>query len=195
MIPSVTKQAFAEYDEDRKRLARELHGSALQDLAALQMNLSLISGEHLSSRAVKLVEDCAALARSCAGEIRRAGSQLYPAMLDEAGLGAAVRVFAAERGITLLPDMPEDFGALPYQIAIGTFRLVEELVGGCEKPHGATLNVSLIPDWLVISVAGAGEIRASVRERVAALGGKYAFFQTGSWRTVIVRLPLTDEES
>jgi signal transduction histidine kinase len=195
MILALTKRTFEEYDEDRKRFARELHSSALQDLAALQMNLSLIPGESLPPRAAKALAECAALAESCARGIRTACDRLYPTLLDHAGLAAAVRAFAAQTGIKLMPDMPEDFGPLPDRIAIGAFRVAEELVGGCETPARTTLNVVLEGNSLGISVGGAGEIRQSVRDRVAALGGKLALFQTGDCRTVVVHLPLTDEES
>ena len=42
MILAVNKRAFEEYDDDRKRLARHLHSTAAQELAALQLSLSLI---------------------------------------------------------------------------------------------------------------------------------------------------------
>ena len=195
MIQALTKRTFEEYDEDRQRLSRELHNSALQDLAALELNLSSIPGADLPPRARKALKDCSALALSCARAIRATCDRLYPTLLDQVGLAAAIRAFAAEAGIKLMPDIPEDFGPLPEAIAIGAFRVIEELAGNCETPGRITLNVIRESSSLAVSVAGTGEIRQSVRDRVAALGGKLALFQAGGHRTVSVQLPLTTEES
>lgn len=195
MIQAVTKQVFEEYDDDRRRLARQLHNTAAQQLAAMQINFSLIPAAQLPPRAAQALADCIQLAQSCGSEIRSATQRLYPPLLEEAGLAAAVRALAMEAGVKLLPDLPDDFGTLPPHLSIAAFRIAEELVLGCEDPSRATLGLELDPNWLTISVAGAGAIRASVRERAKSLDAKFSLWETGSWRTVIYRLPLTAEES
>src|ERR1700687_4195097 len=92
-------------DEERRKIARDLHDSTAQDLVALatmlgQLRRSIPSSERKSR---KLLSECRALADKCIREVRTLSYVLHPPMLDEAGLGDAIREyvqgFTQRRGI------------------------------------------------------------------------------------------------
>jgi PAS domain S-box-containing protein len=80
-------------DAERRRLARELHDSAGQLLAALAMNISSLRSEahKLSTEAAKRVEDNAVIVDQLNTEIRTMSHLLHPPLLDEVGLSSALR--------------------------------------------------------------------------------------------------------
>ena len=106
-------------DEERRRIARELHDSTGQKLAALAMNLSLIdkSAESLDARARRALAESLALVDQSSREIRTLSYLLHPQVLDECGLAAAVRWFAdgfTERsGVQVTLEAPPGFAAAP----------------------------------------------------------------------------------
>jgi|SRR5579872_2803471 len=185
------KELLDEFDEERRQLARRLHATAAQQLAAVHMNLSLVANATSPERAARALQDASEIAQACAREIREVCNRLHPPLLDEVGLAAALRAFAAEQGCQLSGDFPEEIEAVPDHIALGAFRIVEQLVVDSETRASCSVSMTRHPDKLVLTVFGAGEIRASVRERIDMLRGDVCCFQTGGWRTVIVSLPLT----
>ena len=101
-------------DDERRRIARELHDSVGQTLAALGMNLSLVRNdiERLSG-IVAALNDSENLVREMSSEVRTISHLLHPPLLDEAGLCSAVRWyvdgFAQRSGIKVDLHLPEDF--------------------------------------------------------------------------------------
>ena len=193
----MAEHLFDQYDAERKQLARQLHGAAAQQLAALQLNLSLIESAigTLPERAAQALAQSSELAQACAREIRAVSNRLHPPLLEEAGLPAALRALAAEFGCKVATDFPEEMEPIPPRLALGAFRIVEELVLDSEPRDRVSIKLVRQPELLIAIVSGAGEIRDSVRERVRDLSGELSFSQTGGWRTVIVQLPLTAAES
>ena len=82
-------------DEERRRIARELHDSAGQLLAAINMNISKVARERekLSTGAGRSVEEAADLVQQALVEIRTMSHLLHPPLLDELGLESAIRGF------------------------------------------------------------------------------------------------------
>ena len=76
-------------DEDRRRIARELHDGVGQLLAAISMNVGVVAKEKhkLSSDAACRVEENAALIEQASADIRTVSYLLHPPLLDEMGLG------------------------------------------------------------------------------------------------------------
>jgi len=83
-------------DEERRRLARDLHDSAGQRLAALTMHLDIVgdAAKVLDARSRRALADSRSLAEQCVREVRTLAYLLHPPMLDEIGLVAAVRWYA-----------------------------------------------------------------------------------------------------
>jgi signal transduction histidine kinase len=102
-------------DDERRRIARELHDSVGQTLAALAMNLSAVrlDFERIAQTASALV-DSENLVRDMSTEVRTISHLLHPPLLDEAGLSSALRWyvegFALRSKIKVDLDLPEDFG-------------------------------------------------------------------------------------
>ena len=83
-------------DEERRRLALDLHDSTAQRLAALTMNLDVVEGttRALDARARRALAESRSLAEQCSREVRTLAYLLHPPLLDERGLpcgGALVR--------------------------------------------------------------------------------------------------------
>ena len=83
-------------DEERGRLARSLHDSAAQTLAAASINLALIEGETgpLSARARRRLGAAQALVAACNRELRDLSHAMHPPLLAELGLSAALGALA-----------------------------------------------------------------------------------------------------
>jgi signal transduction histidine kinase len=82
-------------DEERRRIARELHDSVGQLLAAIGMNISTVVQEKskLSPAAARCVGENAALIRQVADEIRTISHLLHPPLLEEVGLKSALQEY------------------------------------------------------------------------------------------------------
>ena len=148
-------------DEERRRIARELHDSVGQLLAAVSMNSSLVAGEShkLSPEAAKRLSDNAAMVEEATKEIRTISHLLHPPLLDEAGLASALRCYVAgfsERSrIATKLDMPPNFAGLSKDAELSIFPgntgMPYQHPSACRQPHGrnshyATRNVSASGD-------------------------------------------------
>jgi len=91
-------------DQERRRIARDLHDSAGQYLAAMQMNLNTLQKDSaIADSAKSRITDSVDLVERCMAEIRTLSYLLHPPLLDEMGLRSAivsyVEGFAARSGI------------------------------------------------------------------------------------------------
>ena len=118
-------------DDERRRIARELHDSVGQMLAALTMNLSTVrlDVERMVKTAHALA-DSENLVQEMSSEVRTISHLLHPPLLDEAGLLSALRWyvegFSQRSKINVDLDLPEDFGRLPRESETAIFRVVQE---------------------------------------------------------------------
>src|SRR3989442_1232219 len=119
-------------DEERRRIARELHDSAGQKVAALAMDLAVASEEAAAFRpkARQALAECFTLAEQIAAEVRTLSYLLHPPLLDESGLASAIRWYAdglAQRsGLHVNLEVPPEFGRLPPERETTLFRIVQE---------------------------------------------------------------------
>lgn len=130
-------------DDERRRIARELHDSTAQNLSALEMNMSLL--EPLvaggSDRAVKLVAETREIAGECSRELRNISYLLHPPLIDEVGLAFAIKWFAdgfAQRtGIGVAVEIEEGFPRLDRDVEMPLFRIVQEALTNVYRHSGA----------------------------------------------------------
>ncbi|MEO7649258.1 MAG: PAS domain S-box protein, partial [Bryobacteraceae bacterium] len=121
----LTRRLLKLRDQERRRLARELHDTTGQTLAALCMNLALVNagGDPTSGKAFGI---CRNLADQCVREIRTMSYLLHPPLLDELGLESAlgwyVRGFEERSGIKVSLAVGEDLGRLTEDMEITLFR-------------------------------------------------------------------------
>jgi PAS domain S-box-containing protein len=119
-------------DVERRHIARELHDSAGQTLAALGMSLARLAQDAKNDpdQLAKGIEDAEALVQHLTQEIRTTSYLLHPPMLDEAGISSAlswyVQGLAERSSLQIDLKVPENFGRLPSEMELLIFRLVQE---------------------------------------------------------------------
>lgn len=103
-------------DDERRRLARELHDSVGQLLAAISMNLNTVRSTPLAPVAAAAAEENAKLVEQISSEIRTMSHLLHPPLLDEVGLASALRWyvdgFSTRSKIDVNLEIAGDFGRL-----------------------------------------------------------------------------------
>ncbi len=186
-------------DEERRRIARELHDSAGQLLAALSMNLAMLKGEqeNLSDSAARMLDESVEIVSDMTRELRTISHLLHPPLLDEAGLPSALRWFVegfAERSkipvdLTLSPEL----GRFSSELETALFRIVQECLTNIHRHSESPMaSISVVRDGNTVTLqvrdkgkgmpaqsylAVSGSVRPGVgiqgmRERVRQLGGR-----------------------
>jgi PAS domain S-box-containing protein len=119
-------------DEERRRIARDLHDSAGQGLAVLAMNLTLIEDEAKRdpARVTQTIKDTRELIENLTQEIRTTSYLLHPPMLDEMGLSTAlgwyIEGLEQRSALSIELNISEDLGRLAPEVELAIFRLVQE---------------------------------------------------------------------
>lgn len=130
-------------DDERRRIARELHDSTAQNLSALEMNMSLLESMvgKLDVRAQRIVSETRQIAAECSKELRNISYLLHPPLIDEVGLAFAIKWFcdgfAKRTGIVATVDIDEDFPRLHSDIEMPLFRIVQEAMTNIYRHSGA----------------------------------------------------------
>ncbi len=130
-------------DEERRRIARELHDSTAQNLSALEMNMSLLEPMigRTNARAVRIVADTRRIANECSKELRNISYLLHPPLIDEVGLAFAIKWFAdgfsKRTGIASTVAVDEDFPRLGGELEMPLFRVVQEAMTNIYRHSGA----------------------------------------------------------
>ena len=153
-------------DEERRRLARELHDSTGQTLAALELNLVMLQKEkELPTTVTDRISESIHLTDQALQEIRTISYLLHPPMLDEAGLVLAlewyVEGFAQRSQIEVTLDLPPAYQRLPQVMELAIFRIVQEALSNVYRHSGSkSAKVTLAVDEehlrLVVEDAGRG---------------------------------------
>ncbi len=134
-------------DEERRQIARELHDSVGQLLAALSMNMAIVhqQSDKLDSRGARAISENAAIVEQISREIRTISHLLHPPLLDAAGLASALRWYVdgfSERSkIKVDVDIPMEFGRLSDEMEIAIFRMVQECLTNIHRHSGGTSAV------------------------------------------------------
>ncbi len=205
-------------DEERRRIARELHDSVGQLLAALGMNLSEVrlDIERLAKTANALM-DSENLVHEMTTEVRTISHLLHPPLLDEAGLCSALRWyvdgFAVRSKIKVALDLPKDFNRLPRESETAIFRVIQECLTNIHR-HSGSPNARIrlwqhdeqviveiedqgkgIPPEKQLEMASGGTPGVGIRgmrERLRQLGGTLEINSSGSGTVIVVQLPMSE---
>jgi signal transduction histidine kinase len=204
-------------DEERRHIARELHDSAGQTLAAIKMTVALLQPADTSAPNLpRLVDELNALTDEALQEIRTTSYLLHPPLLDEVGIASAARWFvegfAKRSGIQVCCDVPQKIERPPRLCELVLFRVLQESLTNVHRHSGASrASISLKVDnnqlKLEVSDNGGGiaEERlqrfsastenagvgiAGMRERVHELGGRLDIRSGKSGTIVNVVVPL-----
>ena len=182
-------------DEERRRIARELHDSLGQDLTAAKISLDLLAQDNGKNRSAYLREARQLVERSIA-DTRTLSHLLHPPLLDEAGLVSAARWyvegFGRRSGIATMLYLPDHLDRLPRRTETTLFRIMQEALTNVHRHSGSrAVEVSLThkPKQIVLSVkdygmgipketldrfwktGSTGVGLAGIRERLKELGG------------------------
>jgi PAS domain S-box-containing protein len=168
-------------DQERRRIARDLHDSVGQLLAALSMNTARVVDEShkLSPDVANLVTENASLVNQITNEIRTISHLLHPPLLDEVGLPSALRWytdgFAQRSKIQTTLDIPEEFDRLSPETEIAVFRAVQECLTNIHRHSGSpSCSIRIVQDagHLRIEVKDSGRgIPETKRSTLASAGG------------------------
>ena len=205
-------------DDERRHIARELHDSAGQILAALGMNLATVvrNAKLDAPELARLAEESEQMVRELSQEIRTTSYLLHPPLLDECGLSESllwyIRGLKERSGLEVTLAIPDDFGRLTPEMELVIFRIVQECLTNVHRHSGSRVaaieikrgsgNITLsvqdegsgIPSakLLEIESQGGGVGIRGMRERVLQCGGKMAL-QSGARGTKIsVSFPAAD---
>jgi PAS domain S-box-containing protein len=204
-------------DEERRRIARDLHDSSGQILVAVQMNLAPLEEQarKMSPEFAAGIKQSMELVEQLSKELRTVSYLLHPPLLDEAGLPSALRWylegFAERSKIDVQMEVPPDLGRLPGDMEMTIFRIVQESLTNIHRHSGgrrAEIRLERSANEVRLEIqdngqgmprsnngGGARTPRAGVgiqgmRERVKQLGGRLEIESNGSGTAVNVSLPL-----
>jgi PAS domain S-box-containing protein len=149
-LEQLTGRLLQLQDEERRRIARELHDTTAQNLLAIVINLETLvqKASTLPKDFVEAVSESQLLCEQTQAEIRTLSYLLHPPMLDEAGLILAlewfVDGFSRRSGIHVDFNAPPEFRRLPSQMETALFRIVQESLANIYRHSGSrTAEVGL----------------------------------------------------
>ena len=202
-------------DDERRRIARELHDSIGQYLVALKMNLARLR-QCVPSRDAQVLTDSEQVVDQCLSETRTISHLLHPPLLDESGLPSAAKWylegFSKRSGIEVALHIHDNVGRLPQDVETALFRVLQEsltnvhrhseskkvditirLEGGealvTIRDYGRGFSSRQLHDVHIGRSKGVG--LTGLRERIAVLGGLFEVVAMEPGALIKVTLPLT----
>lgn len=208
-------------DHERRRIARELHDSTGQSLAALTMMLSRMQeragGDSELSRQLNESEQ---ITRSLSDELRTTSYLLHPPLLDEMGLQSSlqwyIEGFKERSNIAVSLHLPKSSKRLPADLELMVFRVVQECLTNVHRHSSspsATISLSNSNDKLTLeirdqgkgmdadrlaAVMGSGIVGfglRGMRERVKGFGGELELFSDAQGTLVRATIPISASDS
>ncbi|HET7213552.1 MAG TPA: PAS domain S-box protein [Terriglobia bacterium] len=197
-------------DEERSRMARELHDNVGSTLAALLLNLSLIRrlGSKFEPAILTPLAESLELAKQCTEDIRVLAYLLHPTILDDLGLKAGLEWYLGKyrklSGVNVRLSFPPGLVSLPKELEISLFNIVQQALLNIHFHSGspeARVSFELEGKILVLKIQDRGKgmpkstrpglgIRG-MQERVRVFGGNLGIASTSAGTTVTVTVPLT----
>lgn len=216
-LEQLSHRLLQSQDEERRRIARQLHETTAQTLAAIRLSLARVMRSPLANdpAAKQDVEETVGLTEQAITEIRTLSYLLHPPMIDEAGLLPALRWyvngFEKRSGVTAVLDAPDDLGRLPSELETALFRIVQEALTNIQRHSGSGIaRISLrrqdhrlrltvedegrgLPpelrnDRSALRAAGVGI--AGIEQRVRELGGQLELDSREGCTTLRVTVPV-----
>lgn len=215
----LSAQLMRSQDQERRRIARNLHDSLGQLLTSIKINLEVLSGsdsahKDVLSATLKSVEQCLT-------ETRTLTCLLHPPLLDEIGFSSAARwytdEFAKRSGIKVELELPDEgIERLPELVRIALFRILQEALTNVHRHSSSpSVDISLkinhqavlvvrdfgrgLPAGLIQEAqtngAQFGVGLSGMRERVSDLGGTFEIQSSENGTIVTVSIPLATETS
>jgi PAS domain S-box-containing protein len=208
-------------DQERRRIARELHDSLGQYLAGLKIALEMLGRSPQHANNQRLLAECSDILEKSIAETRTLSHLLHPPLLDEAGFASAaswfVSGFSERSGIPVSLDLPPDLRRLSEGVEIALFRVLQESLTNVHRHSraaAAEIKVEADAEQIAIEIrdhgrgmpqqileniedgAKLGVGLAGMRERIRELGGEFevASDENGTIVRAIVPLSIREEE-
>lgn len=202
-------------DEERRRIARNLHDSLGQYLTSIKLNLESLRGSDAPNKDEVLSATLESVERAIS-ETRTLSCLLHPPLLDEVGFSSAARwcsdEFAKRSGIQVELELPDGIDRLPELVRITLFRILQESLTNVHRHSGSPsvevrLKISNHEAVLTVKDFGRGVpaelIQCSqangkqfgvglsgMRERVNDIGGTFEIQSSGNGTLITVSIPL-----
>ncbi len=148
-LQSLSQRLLRVQDEERRRVARDLHDSTGQTLTALKICVSLLQRKLEKAEDEEIYGEISGIARlvdEALQEIRTTSYLLHPPMLDESGFTSAaqwfVAGFAQRSGMKVRMDFAAEVERLPHTIEIALFRVLQESLTNVHR-HSGTSEVEV----------------------------------------------------
>jgi len=216
-LRQLSTQLMKSQDEERRRIAREIHDTTVQSLVAAKMQVDQVRDGLIPPGVLTALRDADKLLDQSLSELRTLSYLLHPPMLDELGLAAAVRWYAQgfqkRSGITVSVDAPA-LPRLPVDTETTLFRVVQEGLANIHRHSGspeARISFVCHPEWVELEIADIGngvsgpipdEAHYSLgvgipgmRVRVQQLGGSLELDSNGNGTTLNVAVPVVKDTS
>ncbi len=206
------ERTLAAQEEERRRIARELHDEAGQLLTALLVGLRSLEDTRKLSDVKAHGRQLREIAAQAIDEVGRLARGLHPSVLDDHGLGVALRRYITEYQTThkiavdlILNDL--DSSNLPPAVQIALYRILQEALTNVVRHSGArkvrvqftrtetALEAEVIDDGCgfdakAVAVSTHRLGIQSMRERAALLGGTMKFTPQRKGTRMLVQVPL-----
>lgn len=206
----LSARLFQMLDNERRSLARYLHDTIAQSLAALSMSLSLGATD------AKSTQSNLALLERCCRDVRTFSYMLHPPLFDELGLSAALKWylegFSRDSGLKIDFQIDPEFGRLPQELEQTLMAVVQESISNVRRHSGsASAEVRLTRNEHTASVeiedhgsglpaeverslgsgmADAGVGLTSIRERLAQNSGDLEIFSSAQGTRLRASVPV-----
>ncbi len=207
-------------EDERKRIACELHDETSQALGSLMLGLQFVKDSTNSSTVTEKITELRALTVQTLDGVHRLAMELRPSLLDDHGLGAAIqghiKEYSAKTNTNIdYDDSGFDNKRLPSEVEVTVYRIIQEALANVAK-HAKANNVSVVlrnrcsslvvvieddgEGFDVSNVVDSGDQRClgilGMYERASLVGGKLAIeSQPGHGTTIFLEVPLNSHGS
>ncbi len=220
VLRMLSNRLLQSQDQERRRIARNLHDSVGQHLVSVKMNLDTMETAN-PAKLAELLRDTRGAVTNAMSEIRTLSHLLHPPLLDEAGLIAAItpyiEEFSRRSGLPVSLEIPDEFPRLPERVELTLFRILQEALTNVHR-HSESSNASIALNIDAESVCmtisddgrgvppevldgfeqggdGVGVGLAGMRERVNELKGKLRLASSENGTVLSAVLPLDPNSS
>jgi signal transduction histidine kinase len=216
-LEHLSSRLMAHQDDERRRIARDLHDSAGQYLSAILMNLDSVLRDAQSTNSK--IAEAREMANRCLSETRTISYLLHPPLLDVSGLGSAlityVEGFAKRSEIAIELEIPESLTRFSNDIEAAIFRVVQQSLSNIHRHSGSRTGlvaISVNADNVSVRVCDKGRGippktlkgfnsgnvllgvgLAGMRERIRSMGGRFVIDSDETGTTVDASIPLSHQ--